>query len=110
MNPSKTLSVEHARFIGINKVISTTREDGSTHHNKITEEAESSIQMLTEMWGDARNSQTILAITARKALGYLRQGRFEYEKMIYRGENMANRLQASRFMQMEALPLVRTST
>ena len=75
------LSVDHARFIGINKVISTTGEDGSVHHNKISEEAESTIQKLTEIWGDSRNSGTILAITARKALGHLRQGRFEYEIM-----------------------------
>ena len=34
------------------------------------------------MWGDARQSQDILSITARKALAELRKGSFDYDNLI----------------------------
>ena len=52
------------------------------HRTKITAEAEEMIQTLTDKWGDARQTKSILAVTARKAIGHLRQGRFDYDAMI----------------------------
>ena len=40
------------------------------------------INQLTDTWGDARTTAYTLAITARKAMAYLRQGRFDYQSMI----------------------------
>ena len=76
------LSSEHAGYIGISKAITTTKQDGTIHIDKITEEAEATIQLLAGIWGDARTMPHILSITARKALAHLRQGRFDYEAMV----------------------------
>lgn len=71
-----------ATLIGITDTITTTRDDGTQKHNKISGDATTAINSLTDEWGDARTNSNVLAITARRALGHMRQGRFDYGAMV----------------------------
>jgi hypothetical protein len=81
-NEHQDLSEEHATYLGVTSNIITHKEDGSTINNKLSVAAVENINQLAEEWGDARITPAALAITARKALGHLRKGRFIYDDLV----------------------------